>query len=63
MDGERICSPDLQTLGWVGGETLSFKDKTSETETYPKGRYLFIEPMPGGKVMVDFNWAFNPFCE
>jgi uncharacterized protein len=42
---------------------LPFKDKTSETETYPKGRYLFIEPIPGGKVVIDFNRAYNPFCE
>jgi uncharacterized protein (DUF1684 family) len=47
-----------------GGELfLPFKDKTSETETYPKGRYLSIEPMPGGKVLIDFNRAFNPFCQ
>jgi hypothetical protein len=47
-----------------GGELfLPFKDKTSETETYPKGRYLSIEPMPGGKVLIDFNRAYNPFCQ
>jgi len=47
-----------------GGELfLPFKDKTSETETYLKGRYLYIEPMPGGKVLVDFNRAYNPFCQ
>jgi uncharacterized protein (DUF1684 family) len=47
-----------------GGELfLPFKDKTSEMETYPKGRYLFIEPMPDGKMLIDFNRAYNPFCE
>jgi uncharacterized protein (DUF1684 family) len=47
-----------------GGELfLPFKDRTSETETYPKGRYLSIEPMPGGKVLIDFNRAYNPFCQ
>ncbi len=47
-----------------GGELfLPFKDKTSETETYPGGRYLSIEPMPGGKVLIDFNRAYNPFCQ
>ena len=46
-----------------GGELfLPFKDKTSEGETYLKGRYLYIEPVPGGKVLVDFNRAYNPFC-
>ncbi len=47
-----------------GGELfLPFKDKTSGTETYANGRYLFIEPVPGGKVLIDFNRAYNPFCE
>jgi len=47
-----------------GGELfLPFKDKTSEADTYPKGRYLFTEIMPRGKVLVDFNRAYNPFCE
>jgi uncharacterized protein (DUF1684 family) len=46
-----------------GGEFfLPFKDKTSGIETYSEGRYLYIEPMPGGKVLIDFNRAYNPFC-
>jgi uncharacterized protein (DUF1684 family) len=54
----QICRP----LG--GGELfLPFKDKTSGTETYVKGRYLYVEPMPGGKVLIDFNRAYNPFCQ
>ena len=47
-----------------GGELfLPCKDKTSRTETYPEGRYHYIEPMPGGKVLIDFNRAYNPFCQ
>ncbi len=47
-----------------GGELfLPIKDKTAGVETYPEGRYLNIEPMPGGKVLIDFNRAYNPFCE
>ena len=55
----------LQIYRPLGGEELflPFKDRTSETETYPKGRYLFIERMPEGRVLVDFNRAYNPFCE
>jgi uncharacterized protein (DUF1684 family) len=41
---------------------LPFKDKTSGIETYEKGRYLYVEPMPGGRVLIDFNRAYNPFC-
>jgi len=47
-----------------GGEFfLPFKDKTSETETYFEGRYLYVEPVSGGKVLIDFNRAYSPFCQ
>ena len=47
-----------------GGELfLPFKDKTSGVETFSKGRYLHIEGMPDGKVLIDFNRAHNPFCQ
>ncbi|HSB05504.1 MAG TPA: DUF1684 domain-containing protein [Thermodesulfobacteriota bacterium] len=46
-----------------GGELfLPFKDETSGVETFSKGRYLYIESMPGEKVLIDFNRAYNPFC-
>jgi uncharacterized protein (DUF1684 family) len=61
MSGKEVALQIYRPLG--GGELfLPFKDKTSEKETYPHGRYLFIEPMPGGKVLIDFNRAYNPFC-
>lgn len=47
-----------------GGELfLPFRDQTSGKDTYPEGRYLNIEPMSGGEVLIDFNRAYNPFCE
>ena len=61
-EGKEYVLQIYRPLG--GGELfLPFKDKTSVTETYPKGRYLYIEPMPGGKVLIDFNRACNPFCQ
>jgi uncharacterized protein (DUF1684 family) len=61
-EGKEYALQIYRPLG--GGEFfLPFKDKTSETETYPEGRYLYIEPMPEGKVLIDFNRAHNPFCE
>lgn len=40
-----------------------FGDETSGKETYGAGRYLYVDP-PGadGKVVVDFNKAYNPPC-
>ena len=61
-EGKEYVLQIYRPLG--GGELfLPFKDKTSGTETYPKGRYLYIEPMPGGKMLIDFNRAYNPFCQ
>ncbi len=55
----------LQIYRALGGNELflPFKDKTSGGETHAGGRYLHIEQMPGGKVHIDFNRAYNPFCE
>lgn len=43
------------------GYFLPFRDGTSAKESYAAGRY--IEPeMSGGKLHVDFNYAYNPYC-
>jgi len=61
-EGREYALQIYRPLG--GGELFfPFKDKTSEAETYLKGRYLYIEPMSGGKVLIDFNRAYNPFCQ
>lgn len=42
---------------------LIFADQTSGTETYGAGRYLYTDPPDEtGKVIVDFNKAYNPPC-
>lgn len=42
---------------------IIFRDATSKDETYPAGRYLYAKkPGPDGKVIVDFNKAYNPPC-
>jgi uncharacterized protein (DUF1684 family) len=38
-----------------------FRDETSGKETYPAGRF-FYSPMPDGRVILDFNKAYNPPC-
>jgi len=47
------------------GETnlfIIFRDATSADTTYPAGRYLYAAPPKDGKVIVDFNKAYNPPC-
>jgi uncharacterized protein (DUF1684 family) len=39
-----------------------FKDVTSAKETYGGGRFLYAEMPKDGKVVVDFNQAYNPPC-
>ncbi len=41
---------------------LPFRDATSGRETYGAGRYLEVEPPRDGRVTVDFNLAYNPYC-
>jgi uncharacterized protein (DUF1684 family) len=44
------------------GFFLPFVDSLAGTETYPAGRYLEPEPLPGNHFLVDFNLAYNPYC-
>jgi len=39
-----------------------FKDRTAGKETYGAGRYLDTELPKNGKVTLDFNKAYNPYC-
>ena len=41
---------------------LPFKDGTTGTETYAGGRYLDPRARPDGTLVVDFNYAYNPYC-
>lgn len=43
---------------------LPFKDATSGKETYAGGRYLDLRlgEIHDGKLMLDFNKAYNPYC-
>jgi uncharacterized protein (DUF1684 family) len=41
---------------------IFFRDRTNGRETYPAGRFVVLEPLPGGEYRLDFNRARNPFC-
>lgn len=63
VDGE----PATVTLyasgdGHADGLFLPFRDATSGRETYGAGRYLDLDPPEDGRVVVDFNLAYNPYC-
>jgi len=44
------------------GYFLPFVDALAGTGTYPAGRYLEPEQLPGNRFLVDFNLAYNPSC-
>ena len=48
----------------TGGDDLflPFADATSGDETYGAGRYLDVKAAGGGQVLLDFNYAYNPYC-
>jgi len=41
---------------------LVFADKTSGKETYGAARFLYTDPPEDGKLVIDFNKAYNPPC-
>ena len=41
---------------------IIFGDLTNRTDTYGAGRFLYTDPPKDGKVVLDFNRAYNPPC-
>jgi hypothetical protein len=48
--------PDAKELFFI------FRDLTSSQTTYPSGRFLYADLPLEGKVVLDFNKAYNPPC-
>lgn len=42
---------------------IPFKDATSNKETYGAGRTVDPQVRPDGKLSVDFNYAYGPYCQ
>ena len=59
VDGEVV---ELTIYQGGHGFFLPFVDALAGLETYPAGRYLEPEPLPGGRFFVDFNVSYNPYC-
>ena len=52
----------LETVLSSGQLFLIFKDKTAAKTTYGAGRFLYADLPKDGKVVLDFNKAYNPPC-
>jgi len=59
VDGQQA---ELTLYASEHGFFLPFVDSLAGKETYPAGRYLEPDPVPGDRFRVDFNMAYNPYC-
>jgi hypothetical protein len=59
VDGQTVALTIYQS---EHGFFLPFVDSLAGTETYPAGRYLELEALPGNHFFIDFNLAYNPYC-
>lgn len=55
-------SAQLTVFGNEGGYFVPFVDALADKETYGAGRYLEPVALPSGKLLIDFNLAYNPYC-
>ena len=61
VDGEPVkLTVYKDTAG--SGYFLPFADGTSGDETYGAGRYVDLHELAVGRLLVDFNYAYNPYC-
>ena len=59
VEGQRV----RLTVFRIGDDFfLPFTDALAGKETYGAGRYLEPERLPDGRLRVDFNLAYNPYC-
>ena len=60
----RLNGDTLRLDPVISGKELffMFKDGTSGRETYGAGRFLEADMPKAGKVVLDFNKAYNPYC-
>lgn len=54
---------ELTALDEAGKLFVIFSDLTNDKDTYPAGRYLYVDyPDQKGKTQIDFNYSYNPPC-
>jgi len=54
---------ELTALDEAGKFFVIFSDRSNESETYPIGRYLYVNyPDQNGYTTLDFNYSYNPPC-
>ncbi len=63
IDGNKVKTQAYKSAARGGNELfVPFKDGTSGNESYGAARYLDIEEVPDDNYVIDFNYAYNPYC-
>lgn len=62
VDGESVTLTVFREPG-RGRLLIPFKDSTSGDESYGAGRTVDPQERPDGKLSVDFNYAYGPYCQ
>jgi uncharacterized protein (DUF1684 family) len=65
LKGQRLKILILKKAGLGSTSVIftAFSDDTSNEETYGGGRYLDLELKNARQIELDFNKAYNPYCE
>lgn len=58
LEADRLLEPGIGE----GDFGVFFRDATCGKESYSLGRYVNAEPLPDGRYVLDFNFAYNPAC-
>ncbi len=61
MDGAPAELTVYRDVG-SGDLFLPFQDANAGGETYGAGRYIEVHQFEDGRLLVDFNYAYNPYC-
>lgn len=62
LDGRRHRLTVFQPTDGDLSLFLPFTDATNGRGTYSAGRYLDFEPSADGRYVLDFNYAYSPYC-
>ena len=60
----KLLGQKLKLLPFISGEGffIIISDETSAQETYGGGRFMYTYPDSTGRIILDFNKAYNPPC-
>ena len=60
----KLQGEQLKLLPFTSGEGyfIIISDETSAMETYGGGRFMYAYPDAAGRILLDFNKAYNPPC-